>query len=205
MTNKIIVYLSTMLLYFFLFFIYIRAIIWKVIFIYNPSSYYFFEKVLFGLGLVFCILLSHQLFFQKTRPYFIQRFVYLIVYLVYIIGPLFLRPVTDVSYNFHLRDLFLLNQTPGYLPVAIYNISLFFPLGFFSNVSVFKYFILVLLLEFLQYVSDLGAFDIVDILIYSIGYFSARVINLGISDRNIYLIISGVLFPFLFLLYLVSI
>lgn len=202
---KIMTYLLVLIFYVTLFNLIIRDIIWKVIFIYDPRSYAIFEKLLFIIGLIFLISVTHQLFFQKTKTHTLQYILYTFVYILYIIGPMFMREQVFGSFNFKIQDIFFLNQTKFYLPIAIYNLSLFFPLGFIKKINFISYFGLVLSLEAIQYFTGLGAFDIVDILVYTIGFIAARLIYNAIKKESPIFLLLAVLLIFSFLFFIINI
>lgn len=127
--------------------------------------------ILFGQTLIFYgssyLLLnpSHRI------PAFILQLLWVIYFLVMILL-LFFRVYHDNNINLNLLELF--NFETINLSQTILNLILFIPIGYWLkrlkiNSALLMSFLLVTSIELLQFVSHRGIFDVVDILINTIG------------------------------------
>ena len=127
--------------------------------------------ILFGQTLIFygssylLLNLSHRI------PIFVLRLLWVIYFLVMILL-LFFRVYHDNNINLNLLELFNFETTN--LSQTILNLILFIPIGYWlKHLKISSVLLLSLLLitsiELLQFVSHRGIFDVVDILINTIG------------------------------------
>ena len=127
--------------------------------------------ILFGQTLIFygsSYLLSNP---SHRIPAFILQLLWVIYFLVMILL-LFFRVYHDNNINLNLLELF--NFETINLSQTILNLILFIPIGYWLkrlkiNSALLMSFLLVTSIELLQFVSHRGIFDVVDILINTIG------------------------------------
>lgn len=104
-------------------------------------------------------------------PTFVLRLLWVIYFLVMILL-LFFRVYHDNNINLNILELFNFETTN--LSQTILNLILFIPIGYWLkrlkiNSALLMSFLLVTSIELLQFVSHRGIFDVVDILINTIG------------------------------------
>ena len=127
--------------------------------------------ILFGQTLIFYGS-SHLLLNPSHRiPTFVLRLLWVIYFLVMILL-LFFRVYHDNNINLNLLELFNFETTN--LSQTILNLILFIPIGYWlKHLKISSVLLISLLLitsiELLQFVSHRGIFDVVDILINTIG------------------------------------
>lgn len=115
--------------------------------------------------------------FFKPKISQINYYVALFFYVIILLITLFYRKeqkeylITDGFYIIKWLKLILINKIVFYNLIG--NIILFIPLGFFNKNHSLKYlfiaFIIIILIEFLQYITKRGVFDIIDIVLNIIG------------------------------------
>lgn len=116
---------------------------------------------------------SKKIYFTKNEKRTIA-----IIYMISIIILLLCRMRIDLPYNklynLNFLSFFSLDQSNYFRLVYLYNFLIFLPLGYFTEIRIIKFILLVTLIELLQLILKVGFFDINDIILYLIGFLIGR-------------------------------